>query len=161
MIENLNASIKMETGINNDVFFDALAIRKTVFVNEQSVPEQNELDEWDDTAVHFVTYINDIPVATARVYLFKQSAKICRIAVIKEHRGCGLAKKLCKYCIDYIESAGYPLVFLHSQTYIKDLYESLGFAVEGDEFLEENIPHIKMVKHLNAEIREPKSNTNS
>jgi predicted GNAT family N-acyltransferase len=150
MIENLPASIRMGNGINNDVFTDAMKIRNIVFVNEQGVPKQNELDEWDNTAFHFVAYINDVPVATARVYFFKECAKICRVAVLKKYRRRGFAKKLCEYCVDYIENMGYALVFLHSQTYIKALYESLGFTIEGGEFLEENIPHIKMVKHLTA-----------
>jgi len=148
MIEDSSISIKKGNGVDNNVFHDALTIRKTVFIDEQGVPEKNEIDKWDATAVHFVLYVDNIPVATARIYFFKQSAKICRVAVQREYRKQGLAKKLCVFCVDYIENKKYPLVFLHSQTYIISLYESLGFVTEGAEFIEENIPHIKMVKRL-------------
>ena len=152
MIDNSPITIKMDQGNGSNVFDDALAIRKAVFVCEQGVLEQNERDEWDQSSIHFVAYINDIPIATVRVCLFEESAKICRTAVLKEYRRRGIATELCQHCIEHIKNREYPLVFLHSQTYIKSLYESLGFVSEGEEFLEENIPHVKMKKYLNKVV---------
>ena len=87
--------VKVCFGNNNSVFDDAFSVRKKVFVEEQGIPIENEYDDFDSTAYHFVLYVNTTPIACARVNIEHERAKICRIAVISAYRGNGIASRLC------------------------------------------------------------------
>ena len=74
---------------------DCFYIRKKVFVEEQGVPEESEIDEYESESIHLIGYDNEQPVATARIRLsMKQLSKIERVAVIKSHRGQGIGRML-------------------------------------------------------------------
>ncbi len=141
--------IEIQTLSASDAAFVlCMDIREEVFVAEQSVPQELERDEYDDTAVHFLTLLDGEPVATARVILKDggRTAKIGRVAVRKSHRGKGLGKDLLKA----IEKDG-PLVSAHrfvldAQTHALPFYETLGYVAEGPEFLDAGIPHRHMTK---------------
>lgn len=137
-------------GKNSFVFQDAYHIRIKVFSEEQGISKNNELDEYDDTAYHCVIYIGDIPIACARMNIIKDTAKICRIAVMKESRRCGYATLLCKHIISIAQQRGAKYAYLHAQTNISDLYRKIGFISEGETFIEEGIPHVRMIKKLST-----------
>ncbi len=137
-----------DMGINNSVFQDAYNIRLKVFSEEQGIPRDNELDEYDDTAYHCVIYVDEIPIACGRMNIINDGAKICRIAVIKGSRRSSYATELCKHFISIAQQKGAKYVYLHAQIYITDLYKKIGFASEGKSFIEEGIPHVRMIKKL-------------
>lgn len=145
---SMNCSLLTYYGTDNSVYRDAYAIRLSVFSDEQGISKENERDEFDDTAYHCVIYVDKQPVACGRLNISNESAKICRIAVMKTFRENGYATQICNHCISFAQQNGAKYIYLHSQTYIADLYEMLGFTCEGKVFLEENIPHIRMVKKL-------------
>lgn len=137
-------------GINNSVFQDAYQIRLKVFVEEQGIPQDNELDDFDNSAYHCVIYNNEIPIACGRMNIINDGAKICRIAVMKDSRRRGHATDLCRHFLLLAQELGANYVYLHAQKYIANLYRKMGFVSEGDNFMEEGIPHVRMKKKLCA-----------
>ncbi len=124
------------------------AIRKTVFVEEQAVPLELELDEYDDVATHFLLRDGDAPLATARLLDKHGLAKIGRVAVLKEARGRGLGLVLMRAVLEEARRQGFTEAVLDSQTYAIPFYERLGFVAEGEEFDDAGIPHSLMRRRL-------------
>lgn len=127
-------------------------LRHRVFVEEQGVPVELEIDEHDESiAIHFLGKIEDQPVATARICVFGGLAKIQRVAIDQKHRGRSLGRDLMLHLIAF---AGHeqlaPTVALDAQTYATGFYESLGFSQTGDVFDDAGIDHIRMVMPVNA-----------
>ncbi|MCL1858529.1 MAG: GNAT family N-acetyltransferase [Oscillospiraceae bacterium] len=132
-----------------DDFSEAMKIRIPVFVEEQGVPQENELDDNDKISYHVLLYENEIPVACGRLYLTNKTAHIGRVAVLKKYRRKGYATIVCKSLINLAVSLKKAdIITLDAQTYVVELYKKLGFKVVGDEFLEENIPHFKMILEI-------------
>ena len=77
-----------------DDFLACAAIRRKVFVEEQNVPEELELDELDATAVHLLATRDGRPVGTARLLIDGNTAKIGRVALLAEERGTGAGAAL-------------------------------------------------------------------
>ena len=129
---------------------DALAVRRTVFIEEQSVPEHRELDGKDDGATHFVAYDEDgDPIGAARLREYESGVgKVERVAVVEPRRGEGLGRAL----MDAVESAaaeaGYEEVVLHAQVPVVGFYERLDYEVTSEEFEDAGIPHREMRKRL-------------
>ena len=128
---------------------EAFAIRRTVFIDGQSVPEDIEYDEFDlrddDTVVHFIGLADGFPAAAGRLSIFDDCLKVERIAVLDEFRGSGLGKEMVLAILE--ECGRYPekKVMGHAQFWTKEFYESLGWKAVGDVFEEAGIMHIKMV----------------
>ena len=117
-------------------------IRKDVFVEEQAVPLELEMDEYDEIAVHFLLRDADqTPLATARLLDKHGLAKIGRVAVRKEARGQGLGLMLMQFVLDESQKRGFTEAVLDSQTYAIPFYARLGFTAEGEEFDDAGIPH--------------------
>lgn len=121
-------------------------LRHIVFVEEQDVPVELEIDEMDEAnALHVLGRLNGEPVAAGRICIFGQTAKIQRVVVLKEARGQGLGKKLMEFLISHIRSNSMAQhIALDAQTYAEEFYASLGFVPEGDVFDDAGIPHIHM-----------------
>ncbi|MBU6448136.1 MAG: GNAT family N-acetyltransferase [Rhodospirillales bacterium] len=120
------------------------AIRVAVFVDEQGVPLEEELDELDDTAMHFLALWNGTPAGTARaVEKTPGLRKIGRVAVRAAFRKFGIGKAL----MQGIEAECPGSTFmLDAQTYAIGFYQRLGYTAEGPEFLDAGIPHRLMRK---------------
>ena len=123
-------------------------IRKAVFVEEQAVPLELELDEYDDIATHFLLRDGETPLATARLLDKHGLAKIGRVAVRKEARGWGLGLKLMQAVLDEARRRGFQESVLDSQTYAIPFYARLGFVAEGEEFDDAGIAHFLMRQKL-------------
>ena len=124
-------------------------IREKVFMDEQKVPAELEWDELDEVSTHFYLTCNDIPVGTVRLAVFdSEIGKIGRMAILKEYRRNGFGKVIMENIINYAKQNKIKKLVLASQSYITEFYEKLGFKVIGDEFLDANIPHFKMILEL-------------
>ena len=119
----------------------AYPIRYTVFVREQSVPEELELDEDDITAWHAVLLVDGVAVGTGRL---TTSGKIGRLAVLKKHRKRGCGAKLMHALMSDGLANGITHFYIHAQTSAQSFYENLGFKANGPEFIEAGIAHIRM-----------------
>lgn len=124
-------------------------IRTRVFQDEQGVPAALEFDGQDAIATHFLAHWRGQPVATLRLRpLNETTLKLERLAVLPEARGQGIATALTQAALDYAQTHAYQAITLNAQAYIQGLYQRLGFTINGTEFLEAGIPHIKMSKVL-------------
>ncbi|MCT8158778.1 GNAT family N-acetyltransferase [Pseudoruegeria sp. SHC-113] len=122
------------------------ALRRVVFIDEQNVPEDLEMDDLDDVAVHVLATTEDgTPVGTARLLFVGTTGKIGRVCVVKEHRGTGLGADLIRQCITLLrETDGLTRAKLGAQAHALGFYEKLGFTVCGPEYMDANIPHFDM-----------------
>lgn len=129
----------------------AFKIRTTVFVEEQNVPPQDELDQYENSAVHFLAYANNEPVGTARYRYTDKGIKLERFAVLKEFRQLGLGKALVNAVMKDIEAnpdnQG-KTCYLHGQVPVVEFYQSFNFIPEGDQFDECGIMHYLMRRKL-------------
>jgi ElaA protein len=120
-------------------------IRRAVFVAEQDVPLELEMDDKDSAATHFLMSAGDgQAVGTARFYVKDAAAKIGRVAILKAWRGRGLGARLMAAVLEEARRQGYTSAVLDSQTYAIPFYERLGFVAEGPEFDDAGIPHRRM-----------------
>jgi predicted GNAT family N-acyltransferase len=126
----------------------AFAVRKHVFVKEQGVPEEMELDRDDQRALHFLAFAGPHAVGTARIVIRRGSAKIGRMAVLKRYRKKGVGTKLLKRTIATAKKQSAQTIYLHAQVAVIDFYEAAGFHCVGPIFQEAGIPHRKMIHAL-------------
>jgi predicted GNAT family N-acyltransferase len=123
----------------------ALPIRMRVFVREQGVPAEIELDDDDRRAIHFLALISGKAVGTARIVLGRGSVKIGRMAVLKNYRRRGVGARLLKRAVATAKKLGAGNIYLHAQVAVIGFYEKLGFSCVGPVFDEAGIAHRKMV----------------
>ena len=122
------------------------AVRQAVFVEEQQVPLEIELDERDPACLHVVAIIGTgCPVGTARMTI---DGHIGRCAVLKEWRGRGIGSRLVSGLIDMARELDLASVYLNSQIQAVPFYEKLGFHVTGEVFYEANIAHREMIRTI-------------
>ena len=137
---NLN-DLKIISGTWDDLAEDAKSIREAVFIQEQKIDAEDEWDEQDPICLHFVLYLKEHAVATARL-LSNQS--IGRVAVLENYRGKQIGQHLMKAVIQYAQEQGFPYVKLSSQVHALKFYQALGFLEQGEQYLDCGIPHIDM-----------------
>ena len=124
---------------------DAKYIREQVFIQEQGIASEDEWDDFDVAAVHFMVYDKEQPIATAR--LLPQHS-VGRVAVLMPYRKQGIGKILMQHIIDYARNQKLPYLKLSAQTYVTAFYEALGFNVQGEVYQDCGIPHIDMILAL-------------
>ena len=117
------------------------AIRKSVFIVEQHVPEELEWDDRDTECTQFLLTVDSIPVATARL---TPEGQIGRMAVLKNFRGKGFGSRLLATVIEQAKHAGHKQVFLHAQVSVIEFYQRHGFTACGDVFIDAGIEHRSM-----------------
>ncbi|WP_094229010.1 GNAT family N-acetyltransferase [Methanolobus psychrotolerans] len=127
-------------------FGDAYHIHKNVFVIEQNIDEECEIDEYDAIALHLVVYDNEVPVATGRLFEHHDSFVIGRICVIKEYRNIRLGSLLMEMLIEEAITRKAKELYLSSQVYATGFYKKFGFSEYGDIYREAGIEHIAMVR---------------
>ena len=138
----------MEIKVFNSLPKDALDLRITVFVEEQGFVD--EVDEFDDVAIHLVMYDNEKPIATCRFFLKedKETYMFGRLCVLKEYRGKSLGREMLKKVEEIVKEKGGKAIILHSQYHAKDFYIRCGFTQQGDIDYEQNKPHAWMRKEM-------------
>ena len=136
-------SIEIKQVINSTDLERVFAIRRQVFCLEQNVPEDIEMDEFDEDATHILAYINDNPVGTARWRFTEDGAKMERFAVLNEFRVKGVGEALVNYTLGKLKD--YDCIYLNAQESVIKFYEKFGFDVVGDRFYEADIPHKMMI----------------
>lgn len=126
-----------------------LAIRRAVFIEEQSVPEALELDEHDGEAIHLLAWDGDRAVGTARLLLAPPVGKIGRVAVLADRRGTGVGLALMNAALAVLaRQPGITTARLGAQTHALGFYERLDFVAEGPEYDDAGIAHRDMSRAL-------------
>lgn len=126
----------------------AFQIREDVFVIEQKVPKALEYDEFEETSRHFLAYSEGRPCGTARWRETDKGIKLERFAVLQDARGIKVGSALVQAVLEDIcthkSYTGQP-VYLHAQLSAAPLYHKFNFEKEGEEFVEADIRHVKML----------------
>ena len=125
---------------------DAFAVRIAVFVEEQQIPREGELDDLDATAIHCVGYDNTTPVAAGRLLLSDGYAKIGRMAVLASHRKRGIGALVLAALEREGRARGASVFKLSAQLHARDFYARCGYDQVGDVYDEVGIPHVAMEK---------------
>jgi predicted GNAT family N-acyltransferase len=131
----------------------------TVFVQEQNVPAEHEMDEFDPIAHHWILLKRSLgdtsssaddwdAIGTIRLYEEEPGVgRLGRMAVLKTHRGNGNGRKLISALEEFAWGNGLSKITLHGQYDVKGFYASCGYAQVSDEvFEEEGILHVHMAK---------------
>ena len=143
--------IKKFDELSLNELYEIMKLRSQVFVVEQNCIYQ-DLDDIDKISYHlFIKGNNDMIKAYLRIFeKDKDIAQIGRVVTDEKERKKGYATKLMEKGIQLIKNEMKKnKVYLEGQVYCKDLYLKLGFEIISDEFLEDGIPHYKMIKILN------------
>jgi predicted GNAT family N-acyltransferase len=136
------ASFTIVTGGWDTLATEAGAIRHEVFVMEQQVPADMELDEMDAICLHAVAYDREgLAIATARLL---PDGHIGRMAVCRPARGSGIGTALLQRLIVIAKMRGDAEVVLSAQLHAEAFYLRNGFAREGGEYMDAGIAHVLM-----------------
>lgn len=121
-----------------------LEIRARVFIEEQGVPFDLEVDGLDGEASHVLALVDGQPVGTARLRQVDGHGKVERVAVLLEWRGSGAGRALMAALHDLARQQGLAEIELHAQIQVVPFYERLGYEASGPEFMDAGIAHRAM-----------------
>lgn len=118
------------------------AVRRSVFIEEQNVPEALEWDDMDERSYHVLAFDGEgAPIGTGRLLL---DGHIGRMAVLKAWRRRGVGRAILRALLDLAQKEGHETVRLNAQTHALAFYRKHGFRVVGSEFMEAGIAHRTM-----------------
>lgn len=139
-------TIEETVDLSSSIYNDALALRKEVFVLEQQVPIELELEN-EEECVHFVLYENNEPLATVRLFPKENGLyKVQRMAVKQEARKKGFGRDIMIYVEEFVKKNKGSELLLGAQTHAIPFYQRLGYETFGDEYLDAGIQHFDMKK---------------
>ncbi len=146
----ISITVKPYKDLSIDELYSLLRLRSEVFVVEQNCVYQ-DMDEKDKKAIHILGLNNKEIVAYARIFkpgdYFKE-ASIGRVVVSQKERGSGLGYKIMNASIKAVQDEFQEYnIKVSAQKYLKKFYNNLGFKQVGEEYLEDGIPHIAMIKN--------------
>lgn len=145
----MEIKVKIYQDLAVDELYAIMALRAAVFVVEQNCVYQ-DLDYKDQKALHVMGWINDKLVAYTRLFgpgdYFEQ-ASIGRVIVSMDQRGHNYGHQIMSASINAItQHYKTDRIDISAQTYLEQFYTAHGFLPSGEEYLEDGIPHIKMIK---------------
>jgi predicted GNAT family N-acyltransferase len=157
--EAVDPSIRIAVAQTAEEREAVFALRLRVFVEEQNVPVEEELDAYDDVATHFMAVDETSEsssasriIATARLVDKGDGlGKIGRVAVHAAYRGRGVGAQLMRFIHAFAYRAGYGRLWLEAQCYAIPFYEKLGYVAEGEVFLDASIEHRHMRRMLDSD----------
>ena len=140
---------KVKTALTTLEKEQVFEIRRKVFVEEQGVPLSIEMDEHDDSAIHFIGYELEQPIAAARLREVESGVgKVERVCVLPEFRGQHVGVLMMNAIEEHANKSGFARLKLNSQSYAIPFYEKLDYVVTSPEFLDAGIPHRTMEKSI-------------
>jgi len=145
----MEIKVKVYQDLEIDELYAIMALRAAVFVVEQNCVYQ-DLDYKDQKALHVMGWINGKLVAYTRLFgpgdYFDQ-ASIGRVIVSMDQRGHNYGHQIMSASINAItQHYKTDRIDISAQTYLEQFYTAHGFLPSGEEYLEDGIPHIKMIK---------------
>ena len=141
-IEIAKMNTKIQLVKTEEDYKRVLTIRRTVFIEEQNVPESLEIEN-EDESFHVLALFGNMPVGTGRWRKTSEGYKLERFAVLKEFRTKGIGRDIVKFVLDQISSE--DMIYLHAQESVIKFYKDLGFTIIGSTFIEADIVHAKMI----------------
>jgi len=126
----------------------AYALRREVFVIEQGVPEELEVDVNDKVAAHLAALSDGHVIGTLRIVRHERTAKIGRMAVSAHSREKGIGRELMEFAAAAASRDGAQEIILAAQFTAREFYRRLGYIEEGAIFDDAGILHVMMRKKL-------------
>ena len=148
----MNTVIKNFSELSTEEIYNILKLRSEVFVVEQNCVYQ-DIDEKDKKATHLFIEKNNEIIAYTRIFkkgdYYEENPSIGRVVVSKKERGKKLGKEIMLNSIEFIkkEMEGRKIE-LSAQKYLDKFYKDLDFYSEGEDYLEDGIPHQRMFYNL-------------
>ncbi len=127
---------------------EAAGIREAVFIAEQGVAREEEMDGLDGEATHVIACLGGRAVGCGRIRFIGKKAKLERIAVLKDHRGRGIGRAITSFMVEQARRSGTREAVMHAQCHTAGFYAALGFRARGEEFMEAGIRHVEMYMEL-------------
>jgi len=148
----MNSVIKKFSELSTEEIYNILKLRSEVFVVEQNCVYQ-DIDEKDQKAIHLFIEKNSEIIAYTRIFkkgdYYEENPSIGRVVVSKKERGKNLGKEIMKKSIYYVkENMDGKKIELSAQKYLDKFYKELQFYSEGEDYLEDGIPHQRMFYDL-------------
>lgn len=150
MENNISFELKTYDELEKHELYALLQLRAEVFVVEQDCPYQ-DVDGKDDKALHVLGYKDQELVAYTRIFkagAYFNHTSIGRVVVKKEQRAYGYGKRLMQYSIAVASDKDTLIIEISAQEYLRRFYNELGFKQVGSGYLEDNIPHIRMIRQV-------------
>ncbi|WP_298237265.1 GNAT family N-acetyltransferase [uncultured Algibacter sp.] len=146
----IKIKVKSFDELTKQELYDLLQLRSEVFVVEQDCVYQ-DIDGKDQKALHVLGIKKDKLIAYTRIFkpgdYFNESS-IGRVVVSKQERQYKYGYNIMIASIEAIKKYyNTTLIKISAQCYLKKFYSNLGFKIIGEEYLEDGIPHIAMIKH--------------
>ncbi|MBF8149044.1 GNAT family N-acetyltransferase [Winogradskyella sp. F6397] len=145
----LEIKVKTFNELTTQQLYDLLQLRSEIFVVEQDCVYQ-DIDGKDQKALHVLGYKNDVLVAYTRVFkpgFYFDESSIGRVVVQQKARKFKYGYDIMRASIEAIKTHyNEDIIRISAQTYLKKFYNTLGFFEVGEEYLEDGIPHINMIK---------------
>lgn len=134
--------------LTNNELYELIALRIRVFIIEQTCPYQ-DADGKDKKSLHLFA-MDENQICRACLRLVRPGVSytewsIGRVATDQEVRGNGTGRELMQRGMDHLQTLGNPPIRISAQSYLQKFYESFGFVKIGEEYLEDDIPHIEML----------------
>lgn len=146
----MNIEIKEFLDFDVKGLYNLMKLRVEVFVVEQKCPYL-ELDGKDEQSIHFLIKDHEELIAYLRILpagLSYREVSIGRVLVSEKYRKRGYGRELMNKALDYIKENNLGDIRISAQDYLRGFYESLGFKKISEVYLEDNIPHIEMLKKM-------------
>ncbi|MBW1297570.1 GNAT family N-acetyltransferase [Aquimarina litoralis] len=148
-MDTISFEVKEFTELSSDELYKILRLRAEVFVVEQDCVYQ-DIDNKDQKALHILGFKNDQIIAYTRLFdagAYFEESSIGRVVVAENERKYGYGHDLIKQSIEAIkERYDTEEIKISAQCYLKKFYEKHGFTQIGEEYLEDGIPHIAMIR---------------
>jgi len=150
-MEEVTWETKHFKNLSVDEYYEILHLRTAIFVVEQDCPYQ-EVDEKDRKSYHlFGRDKTGEVIATSRILpqgVSYDEISIGRVALKKSARGKGIADQMMKATFDFVENEfGAEPIRISAQEYLLNFYGKHGFKQVGEGYLEDNIPHVEMIRN--------------
>ncbi len=129
-------------------FFQIVRIRAEVFIREQNVDSEIEMDIKDDTAIHCLATLNNEPAGCLRILMNDDGVTVGRVAVLKPYRRMKIGKAMMEFVETLPEVKEKGKIAVHAQLTARDFYLNCGFHEVSDIYEEANILHVSMEKEI-------------
>ena len=129
-------------------FFQIVRIRAEVYIREQNVDSEIEMDIKDDTAIHCLATLNNKPAGCLRILINDDGVTVGRVAVLKPYRRMKIGKAMMEFVETLPEVKEKGKIAVHAQLTARDFYLNCGFHEVSDIYEEANILHVSMEKEI-------------
>ena len=129
-------------------FFQIVRIRAEVFIREQNVDSEIEMDIKDDTAIHCLATLNNKPAGCLRILMNDDGVTVGRVAVLKPYRRMKIGKAMMEFVETLPEVKEKGKIAVHAQLTARDFYLNCGFHEVSDSYEEANIIHVSIEKEI-------------